>query len=64
MRFVSIVVGSESNHNSDVAYNRGPQNRRLTKRDPRSSRFTKKESAKQQVCKKEFRGPKSLGTSN
>ena len=47
IRFVSIVVGNESDDNSCVAYDRGSQNRRFAKRGPRSSRFAKKGSAKQ-----------------
>ena len=45
-RFVSIVVGNESDDNSYVAHDRGSQNRRFTKRRPRSNRFAKKGSAK------------------
>ena len=41
-RFVSIVVESELGHYSCVAYIRGPQNRRFTKRCPKSNRLAKK----------------------
>ena len=63
IRFVSNVIGNESDDDSYVTYDQGSLNKRFAKREPRSNRFEKKGSAKQQVCEKGVRGAKSLGAS-
>ena len=62
IRFVSNVVGNESDDNSYVAYNRDSQSRRFAKRDQEAVDLQRR-VREAQVRIQGGRGAKSFGTS-